>query len=116
VRTRTLVEGHLLLLLYLPYKLCLNNNNNNNNNNVNSDNEHWYDQVQKSVEASREVTVPILWNQQLQNDRTSPNNKSDIIIRDNEKGTCMLIGVAISGDRNVINKENENILKHKDLK
>jgi len=25
-----------------------------------------------------------------------------IIIRDNEKGTCMLIDVAISGDRNVI--------------
>jgi len=26
----------------------------------------------------------------------------DIIIRYNEKGTCMLIDVAISGDRNVI--------------
>jgi hypothetical protein len=30
--------------------------------------------------------------------------KPDIIIRDNEKGTCMLIDVAISGDRNVIKK------------
>ena len=29
-------------------------------------------------------------------------NKPDIIIRDNEKGTYMLIYVAISGDRNVI--------------
>ena len=38
-----------------------------------------------------------------------------IIIRDNEKGTCMLIDVAISGDRNVIKKEAENILKYKDL-
>ena len=28
-----------------------------------------------------------------------PNNKPDIIIRDNEKGTCMLIDVAISGDK-----------------
>jgi len=27
-----------------------------------------------------------------------------IIIRDNEKGPCMLIDVAISGDRNVIKK------------
>jgi len=34
-----------------------------------------------------------------------PNNKPDIIIRDNEKGTCMLIDVAISGDRNVIKKK-----------
>jgi len=36
---------------------------------------------------------------------TIPNNEPDIIIRDNEKGTCMLIDVAISGDRNVIKKE-----------
>jgi len=43
-------------------------------------------------------------------------NKPDIIIRDNEKGTCMLIDVAISGDRNVIKKEAEKILKYKDLK
>jgi hypothetical protein len=38
------------------------------------------------------------------NCRTIPNNKADIIIRDNEKGTCMLIVVGISGDRNVIKK------------
>ena len=40
-------------------------------------------------------------------DRTNPSNKPDIIIRDNEKRTCMLIDVAISGDRNVIKKETE---------
>jgi len=39
----------------------------------------------------------------------------DIIIRYNEKGTCKLIDVAISGDRNVIKKEAEEILKYKDL-
>jgi hypothetical protein len=44
-----------------------------------------------------------------------PNNKPDIIIRDNEKGTCMLIGVAILGDRNVIKKEAKKILTYKDL-
>ena len=43
------------------------------------------------------------------------NNKPSIIIRDNEKRTCMLINVAISGDRNVIKKEAEKILKYKDL-
>ena len=41
-------------------------------------------------------------NEQVQTDRTIPNYKPDIIIRDNEKRTCMLIDVAISGDRNVI--------------
>jgi len=56
-----------------------------------------------------------LWNQQAQTDRNIPNNKPDIIILDNEKGTCMLIDVAISGDRNVIKKEVEKILKCKDF-
>jgi hypothetical protein len=46
----------------------------------------------------------------VQTDRTIPNNKPDITIWDNEKGTCMLIDVAIPGDRNVIKKEAENIL------
>ena len=49
----------------------------------------------------------------MQTDRTIPNNKPDIIIRDNEKRTCMLIDAAVSGDRNVIKKEAENILKYK---
>jgi hypothetical protein len=51
----------------------------------------------------------------VQTGRTIPNNKPDIIIRDNEKGACMLIDVAIPGDRNVIKKEAEKILKYKDL-
>jgi hypothetical protein len=56
-----------------------------------------------------------MWNQQVQTDRTIPNNNPNIIIRDNEKGTCMLIEIAISGDRNVIKKEAGKILKYKDL-
>jgi len=56
-----------------------------------------------------------LWNQQVQTDRTIPNNKPDIKISDNEKGTCALIDVAISGDRNVIKKEADKILKYIDL-
>jgi len=45
---------------------------------------------------------------------TISNNKPVIIIRDNEKGTCMLIDVAISGDRNVVKKEAEKILQYKE--
>jgi tRNA(Ser,Leu) C12 N-acetylase TAN1 len=59
--------------------------------------------------------VTILWNQQVQTDRTIPNNKPGIIIWDNEKGTCMLINVTIPGDRNVIKKEAEKVVKYKDL-
>jgi hypothetical protein len=42
----------------------------------------------------------------VQTDRTIyNNNKPDIIIRDNEKGTCTLIDIAIPGDRIVMKKE-----------
>jgi hypothetical protein len=76
------------------------NNNNNNTNKIGQ--KRRYEHVPKSVEASQGRKVTILWNQQIQIHRTIPNNKPDIIIRDNEKGTCMLIDGAISGDRNVI--------------
>jgi len=82
---------------------------------VQLDKKHWYERVPKSVETSEGGKVTILWNQQVQTDRTIPNNIPDIIIRDNVKGTCMLIDVAISGVRNVIKKEADKILKRKDL-
>ena len=63
---------------------------------VQLDKKHLYEHVSKSVETSQGGKVTILWNQQVQTDRTIPNNKPDIIIRDNEKGTCMLIDVVIS--------------------
>ena len=51
----------------------------------------------------------------MQTDRTIPNNKPYIIILGNEKSTCLIIYVAILGDRNVIKKEAEKILKYNDL-
>jgi hypothetical protein len=55
----------------------------------------------KISRQSHEITV-ISWNELAQTDRTTPNS---------EKLTCMLIGVAISRDRNVINKKAEKFLK-----
>ena len=83
---------------------------------VQLDKKHWYEHVPKSVETGQGGNVTIPWNQQVQTDRTIPYNKPDIVIRDNEKRTCMLTDVTISGDRNVIKKETEKILKYKDLK
>jgi len=84
-------------------------------NRVKIDNEHWYDHVPTSVETSHEGNITTLWIQQVQSNRTIPNNKPDIIIRDNKKGTCMLIDIAIPGDRNLIKKEAVKILKYTDL-
>ena len=52
---------------------------------VKLDNKNWYEHVQKSVETSCEGNVTTLWNKQVQTDRAIPNNKPDIIIRDNKK-------------------------------
>ena len=82
---------------------------------VQLDKKHRYEHVRKSIEISKGCKVTILWNQQVQTDRTIPYNKPDIIIRDNEAEICVLVDVAISGDRNVIKKEAEMILKYKDL-
>lgn len=44
----------------------------------------------------------------MESTSANPNNTPDIIIDDNEIGTCMLIDAAISGHRNVIKKEAED--------
>jgi hypothetical protein len=82
---------------------------------VKLDNKHRYGHVPKSFETSHEGKETILWNQQVQTERTIPNNIPDITFRDNKKGTCMLIDIAISGDRNVIKIESEMTLICKDL-
>jgi hypothetical protein len=112
----------------LTCRACNNNNNNNNDRvcaqryfnickeiAVKLDSELWCEHVPKSVETSQVAKVTTLWNQQVQTDRTISNNKPGIIILDNETGTCVLIDIAIPGDRNVIKKEAKKILKYKDL-
>ena len=49
------------------------------------DKKHRYEHVPKLVETSQGGKVTILWDQQIQTDRTINNNKPDIIIRDNGK-------------------------------
>jgi hypothetical protein len=89
--------------MYTTATGCQPNNKNNNKH------KKGYEHLSKSVETSRGGKVTILWNQHVQTDRTIPNNKPEIVIRDYEKGTCMLIDVAIPGDRNVIKKKAEKI-------
>jgi hypothetical protein len=51
---------------------------------------YWCKHVPKSIETSQGAKVTKLWNQEVQTDRTIPNNKPDIIICDNEKRTYLL--------------------------
>ena len=75
--------------------------------------EQWRDYVPKSADASPGGQVTIL---QVQTGRTVRNGKPDITIRDNEKGTCLVIDVAVSRDtRNVIKIETEKTVLYADL-
>jgi hypothetical protein len=47
-------------------------------------------------------------------DRPIPKNKPAVIFRDIEKRTLLFIDTTISGERNVIRKEAEMILKYED--
>ena len=79
------------------------------------DSERWYEHVPKLLDTGHEGKTTILWNQQVQTDKTILNNKQYNIICGNDKRTYMQIDVAISGERNVIKKETEKILKHEDI-
>jgi hypothetical protein len=54
----------------------------------------------------------MLCNKQAKTDRTIPNNKPDIIIRNNKQ---VFVDIALSENRNVIRNKTENILKYKNL-
>ena len=78
----------------------INNNNNNNNKyvkrydkvsaqihfkirkeiEVQLDKKHWYENVPNSIVINRGGKVTVLWNQQVETDRTIPNNKPDIVV------------------------------------
>lgn len=81
---------------------------------VDLDDEHWHKQVPKLVETSHESKTITLW-YQLQTDRSIPNNKSDILIRDNETQKCMLMDAELPDERNMIKTVAEKILKNKNL-
>jgi len=57
----------------------------------------------------------VLWNQAVHTDREGTENRTDIIIKNKKKETCILIDMAISTDRNVVRKEKQKKLKYKSL-
>jgi hypothetical protein len=57
---------------------------------VKLDKEHCCELALTVAGKGYESELTVLWNQQVKNNRTIPNNKPDIIIRDNVKGTCLI--------------------------
>ena len=57
--------------------------------------------------------VTVLWNQEVHTDREVMANRTDIIIKNKQEKTFILIDMAIPADRNVTQNEAENELKLK---
>jgi hypothetical protein len=51
----------------------------------------------------------------VKTDKIIPNNKANIIIPNNEKETCLLIGIAISGDINTLKTGTKTVLNYEEL-
>ena len=62
----------------------------------------WYTHMPKPVCEEGDVTV--LWTQAVHTDREVTANRPDIIIKNKKENTCTLIDVAITADRNVVQR------------
>ena len=73
----------------------------------------WYTHMPKPVCEEGDVTM--LRNQVVHADREVKANRPDMIIKNKKEKICTLIDVAITADRNVVQKEAEKKLKYKSL-
>ena len=77
-------------------------------------NDKWYEHQPETVTENEKVII--LWDMQIHTDKTIKANKLDIIIKDKQEKTCMLIDMAIPSDRNTSVKVAEKLSKYEDLK
>jgi hypothetical protein len=75
--------------------------------------ENWYSHIPNPVTEYEDIIV--LCNQGIQTDREVLANRPDIIVKNKNYITCLMIDVAIPSDKNVIQKEAGKKLKYKDL-
>jgi hypothetical protein len=78
------------------------------------DKEHCCEHAPTVAGKSYESELTVLRNQQMKNDRTIPNNKPDIIISDNVKGTCLIIDRHFRRQK-CDQERSRKILKYKDI-
>ena len=76
-------------------------------------NDKWYEHQPETVTENEKVTI--LWDMQVHTDKTIKANKPDIIIKDKQEKTCMLIDMAIPSDRNPSARVAEKLSKYEDL-
>ena len=59
--------------------------------------------------------ITILWDMSIQTDREIKANRPDIVIKDKQEKSCLLIDMSIPTEKNTSVKVTENLSKYKDL-
>uniref|UniRef100_A0A0L8I5I6 Uncharacterized protein n=1 Tax=Octopus bimaculoides TaxID=37653 RepID=A0A0L8I5I6_OCTBM len=73
----------------------------------------WYRYNPEDVVNGKSVTI--LWNFLIQTDRKIDSNRPEIVIKDYNRGTCLLIEMSVLHDQNVSRKECGKLSHYKDL-
>ena len=73
----------------------------------------WYEHQPETVVENEKATI--LWDMQVHTDRTISITKPDIVIKDKQEKTCILIDMAVPSNQNTSVKVAEKLSKHKNL-
>ena len=75
--------------------------------------EKWYEHEPQT--AAERDNITILWDIPIQRDRDIKANRPDIVIKDKQEKSCLLIDMSIPTAKNTSVKVAEKLLKYKDL-
>ena len=75
--------------------------------------ERWYEHEPKTVNEND--SVAIVWDMPILIDRTIAANRPDIVLKNKENKTCLVIDITIPLDTNTSVKTTEKLIKYKDF-
>ena len=75
--------------------------------------EKWYEHTLEPVVEGKNVTIP--WGFTVHTDRKIDVNRPDIIIKNQEERTCIMMDMTVRSDQNILLKEFQKLSKYKDL-
>ncbi|XP_074609279.1 uncharacterized protein LOC141863586 isoform X3 [Acropora palmata] len=75
--------------------------------------EKWYEHEPQTVTERDNITI--LWDMPIQTDREIKANRPDIVIKDKQEKSCLLIDMSIPTEKNTSVKVTEKLSKYKDL-
>ena len=99
------IHRHNKAAKYIHWKLCKHYNI--------EVTERYYEHEPSTVTENEKVTI--LWDMPIQTDREIKANRPDIVVKDKENKTCLLIDMSVPTERNISIKTMEKLSKYKDL-